>query len=165
MAWKVSTSLFSSCFSHVMGKTRKVHYRFTPALHPKPFVRAIGWVYCPVVFIHCGMFRNLTCALTKFVEDGKVVKINIYSHNGVEMQCSDNICTLWLHYKAVVGVHTHDRWSNWSKLLTRPLYQVFTYVIEPTVIWYGTSVGVFSFIVITNKIFINHGINRCMLVK
>jgi len=45
-----------------------------------------------------------------------------------------------LDYNAVVGVHvkkicvitdcliTRDRCSNWLKSLTRPLYQVFTYV-------------------------------------
>jgi len=32
------------------------------------------------------------------------------------------------------------------------------------VIWYGTSVSVFSFMVITHKLFINRGVNRFTLV-
>ena len=55
-------------------------------------------------------------------------------------------------------LYTHNRCS---KCLTRPLSQYFTYINKcPThLIWYGTSVSVFSFIVITHKLFINHGIN------
>ena len=48
-------------------------------------------------------------------------------------------------------------------LTMRSLSQVFTYVTNapPTVIWYGTSVSVFSFMVITHELFIKRGINRC----
>ena len=58
-------------------------------------------------------------------------------------------------------IYTRDRCS---KSLTRPLSQVFTNA-PPTVIWYGTSVSVFSFIVTTHELFINRGINRWMLVE
>ena len=85
--------------------------------------------------------------------------------NNIVLHCQ----TLRLHYNAVVGVHgkkcalwrttlyTCDRCLNWSESLTRPLYQVFTYVNKwPTHPFVMGHQSVYSvFIVITHKILIN----------
>ena len=84
------------------------------------------------------------------------------------------INTLQLHYNSVVRVHvkktryngSHYTRDRCSKSLTRPLSQVFTYVnkcpIHRHLVWDISYV--FSSIVITHKLFINRGINRCTCI-
>ena len=45
------------------------------------------------------------------------------------------------------------------------VFHIRKQIAPSTVIWYGTSVSVLSFMVITHKLFINRGINRFTLVE
>ena len=78
------------------------------------------------------------------------------------------IDTLRLHYNAVHGKRTRV-------IYMRPLFKIFNATsftgfhirktnAPPIIIWYGATVSVFSFMVITHKLFINRGINRFTLV-
>jgi len=62
------------------------------------------------------------------------------------------------------SLYTRDRCS---KSTTRSLFHRFSHTqtnAPPTVIWYGPSLSVFSFMVITHKLFINRGINTKVYV-
>jgi len=65
-----------------------------------------------------------------------------------------------IHYTATL-LYTRDRCSS----LTRPLSQIFIYVNKCSthrqLVWDISQV----YLVLTHKLFITRGINRCMLVK
>ena len=157
-----------------MVKTRKNKLQFSIfplVLHLKALLSVIG----QVEFFMSWVYTRLSCIKSPPILIKVCINVTSYS----KYQWSTTVTTAVLHCDSIItrlsgSTGKNPRYNGSRYIYTRPLFKIFNatsftcfhYVNKcPThrhLVW---DISVFSFMVITHKLFINRGINRCMFVE